>query len=188
MKYNIFWKNFGTCLIIKVRNRWICLLWLFIIAIQMKKKVDHWIIKSSSQFQPTTLQSVLYVLTPTRWLWRLSPASPPGRSSPAAPGAETQGGSCRRRGCKGWSRDRAVGDAPVYSTPLEPTPAGEPTTGTPPPAELHRTRRSAGLSNNSRYRGAEPGWGGKRKTILCPSGYMEHLNKSQKARVKKLKI
>lgn len=128
-----------------------------VIAIQKnKKKVDHWIFKSSSQFQPTTLQNVPNVLTPTRWLWRLSQLTPPGRSSPAALGAETQEGSYRQLGCKGWSRGWAAGDEPVYSTLLKPTPAKEPITGTPQPAEPHRTRRWASLSNKPRYHGAEP--------------------------------
>lgn len=140
-----------------------------IITIQMKfflKNVDHWIINSSSQFQPDALQSVPYVLTPTRWLWRLSPVPPVGCSSPAAPGAETQEGFYRRRGCKGWSRGWAAGDVPIYSTPLEPTPAEEPTTRTPRPAESHRMRRWAGPSNKPKYHGAEPGWEDGRKVNL----------------------
>lgn len=166
------WKKyFGISLTRKFGPQWICLAWfkMGVITIQMNLKnvyVDHWIMNSSSQFQLKTPQRLLYALTPTRWLWRLSPLRPARRSSPAAPGAETQGGFYRQHGCKGWSTGRAAGDVPICSTPLEPTPAEEPTTRSPPPAEPHRKRRSAGPSNKPRYHGAEPGCEDGRKCDL----------------------
>lgn len=71
-------------------------------------------------------------------------------------GAEWLAGSCTRPGCTGWSTGPAEGVEPGDSMQLVPGQAEGWPRGSPPPAEPHSRRQSAGLSSRGLSREGGP--------------------------------
>lgn len=99
------------------------------------------------------------LLKPTR-----SPSPPSPRSLPCcsillpqSPGGARRAGSCRRRGCRGWSTCPAGGVEPGDSTQPEPRPEEGWAVGNPPPAEPRSWCHPAGRSSTEMFHVAEPG-------------------------------
>lgn len=82
----------------------------------------------------------------------------PCHRSSLCPGhdAEWLAGSCRRRGCRGWSTGPAEGDEPGGNTQPGPRPAEGWRGGNPPPAGPRTLRRSAGPSSKRSSHEASP--------------------------------